>query len=38
MLQDILHNIGHFLTYTPGEPMLFSSGTFWVLFLIFLPL
>lgn len=38
MLQDILHNIGHFLTYTPGEPMLFSSGTFWVLFLVFLPL
>ncbi len=38
MLDDLLHNIGHFLTYTPGEPMLFSSGTFWTLFLLFLPL
>jgi len=38
MLTDVLHNIGHFLTYSPGEPMLFSSGTFWALFLVFLPL
>lgn len=38
MLTDFLHNIGHYLTYSPGEPMLFSSGTFWVLFMIFLPL
>ena len=26
------------LGYTPAEPMLFSSGTFWALFLIFMPL
>ena len=37
-MTDILHNIGHFLTYSAGEPMLFSSGTFWALFLVFLPL
>lgn len=24
--------------YSPGEPMLFSSGTFWALFMVFLPL
>ena len=32
------HNLGHLLTYNAGEPLLFSSGTFWALFLIFLPL
>lgn len=26
------------LGYTPAEPMLFSSGTFWALFLVFMPL
>lgn len=26
------------LSYTPAEPMLFSSGTFWALFLLFMPL
>lgn len=35
---DIIHNIMASLSYTPGEPMLFSSGTFWALFLVFLPL
>lgn len=30
-------NILHLLRYVEGEPMLFSSGLFWVLFLIFLP-
>lgn len=35
---DIAANIAHALTYTPGEPMLFSSGVFWALFLVFLPL
>ena len=34
----LLHNVGRFLSYAPGEPMLFSSGTFWVLFLLFMPL
>ena len=34
----VLHNVGRLLSYTPGEPMLFSSGTFWVLFLLFMPL
>ena len=37
-MTDIFRNIGHYLTYIPGEPMLFSSGTFWALFLIFLPI
>jgi len=36
-LTDFWHNILHHLSYTPSEPMLFSSGTFWALFLIFLP-
>ena len=35
---DIILNIKDFLSYNPAEPMLFSSGTFWALFLIFLPL
>ncbi|MDE5635888.1 MAG: MBOAT family protein, partial [Muribaculaceae bacterium] len=34
---NILHNIGRLLDYTPSEPMLFSSGTFWALFLLFMP-
>lgn len=33
----IFHNIKDLLTYSPGEPMLFSSGLFWALFLVFLP-
>ena len=35
---DILANLSEVLTYHPGEPMLFSSGTFWALFLLFVPL
>ena len=38
MLSDILHNIGGLLAYDPAGPMLFSSGTFWALFLVFMPL
>jgi D-alanyl-lipoteichoic acid acyltransferase DltB (MBOAT superfamily) len=38
MLGDILHNLIAALRFTPGEPMLFSSGTFWMLFLLFLPI
>lgn len=34
---DILANIGERLVYIPTEPLLFSSGTFWALFLVFLP-
>lgn len=34
---DILLNIADCLRFNPGEPMLFSSGTFWALFLVFLP-
>ncbi len=37
-LTDIFHNILSALQYTPGAPMLFSSGTFWALFLVFLPI
>lgn len=33
----ILHNIGKLLSYQPDSPMLFSSGLFWALFLLFLP-
>lgn len=35
---EIIHNILDQLSYNPGEPMLFSSGVFWALFMLFLPL
>ena len=35
---EYIYNIMHLLTYSPGEPMLFSSGLFWALFLVFIPL
>lgn len=35
---DFIGRLGELLTYNPGEPMLFSSGTFWALFLVFMPL
>ena len=34
---NIIDNILHQLSYIEGEPMLFSSGLFWALFLVFLP-
>ena len=34
---DILHNIFEKLSYNPQEPLIFSSGLFWVLFLVFMP-
>ncbi len=37
-IQLIWHNLLSRLQYAEGEPMLFSSGTFWVLFMLFLPL
>ena len=37
-MTEILHNIGRYLSYDPSAPMLFSSGTFWALFLVFMPL
>ncbi len=37
-LTDILHNVGQMLTYDPEAPMLFSSGIFWALFLVFMPI
>ncbi len=37
-MNDILLNIRDYLLYDPQSPMLFSSGTFWALFLIFMPL
>ncbi|MCH5221731.1 MAG: MBOAT family protein [Muribaculaceae bacterium] len=37
-ISDILTNIAELLSYTPDKPMLFSSGTFWALFLIFMPI
>ncbi|MDE7160593.1 MAG: MBOAT family protein [Muribaculaceae bacterium] len=36
-MMDILHNIAHQLAYDPSAPMLFSSGLFWILFIVFLP-
>lgn len=37
-MSDFLTNIANLLNYNPDEPLLFSSGTFWALFLVFLPL
>lgn len=34
----IAEKIGRLFLYEPSAPMLFSSGVFWVLFLVFLPL
>ncbi len=34
----ILHHLAQKLSYDPAEPLLFSSGLFWVLFLLFMPL
>ena len=37
-ISTIWANILDKLTYDPTSPMIFSSGTFWALFLLFLPL
>lgn len=34
---DFIGNIKSLLTYDPTEPLLFSSGIFWALFLVFMP-
>ncbi len=36
--EDLLHNLWRCLAYDPSAPMLFSSGTFWALFLVFMPI
>ncbi|MDO4510595.1 MAG: MBOAT family O-acyltransferase [Bacteroidales bacterium] len=33
-----LHNIASFFTPNPSMPLVFSSGTFWMMFLVFLPI
>ena len=35
--ETALGNIGNMFLYDPKAPMLFSSGFFWTLFLLFLP-
>lgn len=32
------HNIGELLSYQQDSPMIFSSGVFWAIFLVFLPI
>ncbi len=34
----VLHNVVNMFKYDPEVPMLFSSGLFWILFLIFIPI
>ncbi|MDE7397297.1 MAG: MBOAT family protein, partial [Muribaculum sp.] len=34
----IFHNIADLLRYEANSPMIFSSGLFWMLFLVFLPI
>lgn len=36
-LSNIIHNILEMLRYEADSPMIFSSGLFWALFLVFLP-
>lgn len=36
-MDNVWNNIAGLLSYDPSAPMLFSSGTFWALFLIFMP-
>lgn len=38
LLNHIMQCLVDFFTYDHDSPMLFSSGTFWVLFLIFIPI
>ena len=37
-LSHIWHNLSEFLIYQKDAPMLFSSGIFWFLFLLFIPI
>ncbi|MBR4722108.1 MAG: MBOAT family protein, partial [Muribaculaceae bacterium] len=37
-MNQILHNIASMLGYDPASPMLFTSGLFWALFLVFIPI
>lgn len=37
-IHTISHNIIRLLSFDPDNPMLFSSGVFWVLFIIFIPI
>lgn len=37
-MSAFIDNILGILSYDPSSPMLFSSGTFWALFLVFMPL
>ncbi len=38
IMGDLWHNLCGLLAYDAARPMLFSSGTFWALFLVFMPL
>lgn len=37
MFGEICNRIGDLIVYDPSSPLLFSSGTFWALFLVFMP-
>lgn len=37
VVSTVFHNICELLKYEAGSPMIFSSGLFWALFVIFLP-
>jgi len=37
-MENIWYNIQSLLSYDPAAPMIFSSGLFWCLFMMFLPL
>ena len=36
-MNHLIDNVLRKLTFDPANPMLFSCGLFWVLFLVFLP-
>lgn len=35
--ETVINNFRHLFEYDPSAPMLFSSGVFWILFLLFIP-
>ena len=37
-ISTIWDNILEMLTYNPNSPLIFSSGLFWALFLLFIPI
>lgn len=37
-ISNIFHNLGELLSYEADKPMIFTSGIFWAIFLVFIPI